>query len=407
MKKISNIVGIFVLAAIPVLAGCSEDNDVNNTLKPTEIPLTEKTRALVDNGNNFCCDLLSAVSQLNDDNFVISPLSVFAMNAMLANSDKGMSREEILNTMGLDDSPETIKELNEYCNNMLRSLPKVDDNVTCSFANGIWAAPELNINYNFKTELAKQFDAECREVSPSGETGRKDINDWISLNTSGMISEFIKKPMNNVSFAILNAVYFDGKWQEKFDKAETQTAIFHNSDGTESSHMQMQHNGPANYLTAENYEAISLKYGNGNFEMVMVLPRDKNTDISSKTAIEAITSDLKDMLPAQIELKMPRFEIDSELDLIETLKTLGIRAPFDSEYGLNNICSAPIHLEKYSQGVRIIVNEEGTEASASTITAGQDISPGKATVTFDRPFMFIIRETTTGAILFAGRINKL
>lgn len=407
MKRIINFATIFATALIPMFIGCSDDSDGNNTTKPVEIPLNEQTRALVDNGNNFCCDLLNAVSQRNDDNFVISPLSIFAMNAMLANADDGISKKEILNVMGLAETSETIKNLNEYCNSMFRSLPKIDGNVTCSFANGIWADPTLKLNESFKTDLTGQFGAECREVSPSGERGLKDINNWVGLNTSGLIKDFIKEPFEDVSFAIINVVYFNGEWKEKFDKARTRTATFHNSDGTESPHMQMQFSGSTNYLATEDYEAVSLKYGNGNFEMVLILPQNDNVNLLSKTAFESMSSNFKNMMPVEIELKMPKFEIDTQLDLVETLKYLGIRAPFDSKYGLNNICRAPIFLGIYSQGVRIRVDEEGTEATAVTITGGDIMSSGKATVTFDRPFMFIIRETTTGAILFAGRINKL
>ncbi len=407
MKKTNYAAWGVILAAIPMLVGCSEDNDTNRTGKPTEIPLSGETRTLVDKGNQFCLDLLSAVSQENDDNFVISPLSIFTMNAMLANGDGGQARKEILNAMGLDDTRQNLDNLNDYCNSMLRTLPKVDANVSCLFANGIWANPELIPTDIFRTALDEYFNAEFRHVSPSGENGQKDINDWVSANTSGMINDFITTPFENISFAILNAVYFNGQWQEKFDKAKTKAATFHNNDGTESTHMQMQNSGFMNYLTTDDYDAVSLKYGNGNFEMIMALPNTDNDNLLSRKSLESLTSNFNSMMRLEVDLKMPRFEINSELDLIRIMPILGIKAPFDHQHGLNGVCSSAIVLGKFYQAVKIGVNEEGTEAASSSVSAGQDMSPGRTFITFDRPFIFMIRETTTGAILFAGRINRL
>ncbi len=410
MKRIGYAAYMLGISAALLTAGCSNDGDVEGakSSEPVRIPLTEDTRALVDKGNSFGIDLLSAVGEEKNGNFVISPFSAFMTAAMLANGDCGLSRDQIMSAMGLEGTDADLAILNDYCRSLSSFLPKVDGNVTCSLANGAWADPVEGFLDTFSGVLSDSFGAECRNISPAGEAGRADINGWVSGKTSGMIPELLKKPIaDKTMFAIVNAVYFKGEWQKRFDKAKTGTAIFHNADGSESEHMQMQFSGNATMLQTEDYTSVGLKYGNGNFEMVLAVPNEGNGGMLSKERLHQMLSELRYLTPADVELKMPRFEVESDLDLVGSLKRMGILAPFDTNHGLNNISRITQYLKIYQQGVKIRVDEEGSVAAAATIAAGTVISAGKAELTIDRPFIFLVRETTTGAILFAGRINSL
>ena len=398
------------ISAALLTAGCSNDGDVEGakSSEPVRIPLTEDTRAMVDNGNSFGIDLLSAVGEEKKGNFVISPFSAFMTAAMLANGDGGLSRGQIMRAMGLEGTDADLAILNDYCRSLSSFLPKVDGNVTCSLANGAWADPDKGFLDTFSGVLSDSFGAECRNISPAGEAGRADINGWVSGKTSDMIPEFLKEPLDDkTTFAIVNAVYFKGEWQNRFDKARTRPAIFHNADGSESEPMQMQFSGKAAVLPTEDYTWVGLKYGNGNFEMVLAVPNDGNGDMLSKERLHQMLSELRHLTRADVELKMPRFEVESDIDLVGSLKRMGILAPFDSDLGLDNISRIPQYLKVYKQGVRIEVDEEGSVAAAATIATSGDMSSDKFELTVDRPFIFLVRETTTGAILFAGRINSL
>lgn len=410
MKRIGYSAYMLGIGAAMLTAGCNNDIDADGTNRgePVRIPLTEQTRSVVGNSNSFSVDLLSTVGESKSENFVISPVSAFMTAAMLANGDNGESRAQILRTLGLEETESNLAALNEYCKSLSSFLPKVDGNVTCSLANGAWTDPGIGFLDSFTGVLSDCFGAECRNVSPAGSNGRADINGWVSDMTSGMIPEFLKRPLDDgTSFAIVNAVYFNGEWQNQFDKAKTAKAIFHNADGSQSEHMQMHYSGKAGWIQTGDYSSIALKYGNGNFEMVIALPAEGNSDMLSKAGLQRWLSDLGNMSPVDATLRMPRFETTSELDLADALKGMGIAAPFDSNKGLNGISSLPQYLSIYRQGVNIKVDEEGSKAASVTIAAGTVTSPEKCELTVDRPFVFVIRETTTGAILFAGRINSL
>lgn len=410
MKKIRHAAYMISISAALLAAGCNKDNDVETSGpgEPVRIPLTEETRSVVENSNRFSLDLLSTVGEIKNDNFVISPFSAFMTTAMLANGDNSLSRDQIMTALGFEGTDADLATLNEYCKNLSSYLPKIDGNVTCSLANGAWVDPEKGLLDSFAGVLADSFSAECRNTSPGGEAGRADINGWISGKTSGMISEFLKSPLNEeTTFAIVNAVYFNGQWQKRFDKSKTCSATFHNANGSQSEHMQMSFSGKAGWLQTDDYTSVALRYGNGNFEMVLAVPNDENADMLSKEKLQRWLSELRHMSSIDTELKMPRFEAESDLDLIAALKDMGIVAPFETDHGLNNISRITQYLKVYRQGVRIKVDEEGAEAAATTIAAGMDTSAGGFELTIDRPFIFMVRETTTGTILFAGRINSL
>lgn len=410
MKKIGYAAYMLSISAALLTAGCSNDSDEERTkqAEPVKIPLTEETRAVVETGNSFSLDLLSTVAESENGNFVISPFSAFMTAAMLANGDTGLSRDQIMRAMGLEGTETDLATLNEYCKSLSSFLPKVDGKVTCSLANGAWIDPEERFLDTFSGVLSDSFGAECRNIAPGGEKGRADINHWVSGKTSGMIPEFLKEPLEEgTMFAIVNAVYFNGEWQKRFNKAKTGTAIFHNADGSESDHMQMVYSGKAGWLQTDDYTSVSLKYGNGNFEMVLAVPNDGNEHMLSRERLQHWQSELGNMMTADMELRMPRFEVESDLDLINALKGMGIVAPFDRNQGLHSISSVPQYLKVYQQGVKIKVDEDESEAASATIAAGTDLSAGKFELTIDRPFIFLVRETTTGAILFAGRVTKL
>lgn len=404
------------IAAISLsLAACdNEDEGRNPSLDtPTQISLPEGTRAVTESGNDFSFRLFREYSEWRPGNVAISPLNVMTNLAMLANGDNAEGRDEIFKALGIDPSQTDIETLNAYCQALLSQLPEADSNTDIRFANSLWNAPgKAEINPAFASTLSGMFDAEMIKKSPSGIEGMTAVNKWCSENTKGCIDRLLTEPLDErITTALLNAVYFKGSWKDKFDTAQTKAGIFHNADGSESEVEYMHQKHLYSYSPLDEVRAIRLPYGNGNFDMTIIMPEgDNNIGRLAATIDRDFMIRLnREAKSTEVDFQMPKFECETNEDLQELLADkFGVKRLFDE--GLNSIyATGNFPASMFRHAVNIRVDEDGSEAAASTIVPGMCISPSYDTgiMKVDRPFIFIISESTTGAIIFIGQITEL
>lgn len=406
-----------ILSALPLaLASCDSNDDGNDDPGRTVIVMPEGTRALSETGNEFSFRLFNEFRNANPGNMVLSPFSVMTDLAMLANGDDGESRDEILRAFNMTGSQTDINNFNAYCKTLLSQLPDVDRKVDLTLANSIWNAPgAVSLNDDFVSTLSDVFSAELVMKSPDGEEGRRAVNSWVSKATNGNIPEFLPNPYpHGTTTALIDAVYFKGKWKEKFDRSKTAPGIFHNADGSDSQAEFMNQKIVFKYLPLDDMRAICLPYGNGNFNMIIAMPEgDNNIDNLASTIDDDIITRLhgRDCGQMEVDLYLPKFECRTNETLNDILKNrFGIKNAFYGGSGLNRVySSANFCVAKFHHAASIIVDEDGSVAASATGAAGDCTSPGYAmdVMRVDRPFIFLITESTTNTILFIGQITKL
>ncbi len=397
------------------LASCDKDDNggASNASTPVAVELPEGSRAITESANDFSFRLFREYVVSGASNVVISPFNVMSTLTMLANGDNGESRDEILRVLDSETGDAGLRNLTAYCNSLFTQLPKVDRSANLRFANSFWYSPGVTLDESFENTLSEQFSAEFINKSVGGTDGMTAVNEWVKANTNGVLTQILDAPLGeDVEAALLDAVYFKGMWKDRFDKSLTASATFHNIDGSESDAMFMMREGEFSYTPLDDMRAISLPYGNGNFKMTVIMPEGGNDlrSLASTISSETIADIEQKSSYATVKLYLPKFECSSNEDILSYLHNLGVSRLFDASAGMNSIFSSDnFFAGMFRHAVSVRVDEDGSEGASSSIVPGGITSPGynAGEMKVDRPFMFVISETTTKAILFVGQITNL
>lgn len=393
MKKFQ----ILIWLTIGVLCSCSDDVQQKQESSPfVNIPLSENTRGAVEGNNALAFRMLNVEAEAGNE--VLCPYSMFSAFAMLANGDNSESRDDILQMLGY--SSDEISTLTDYCKVMNEALPEIDKSSDIRIANSIWNGSDSEIVPGFKNIVTDVFKADLFSIGLNSSEGYRQLNNWISNKTSGMIPEMLSQPMDN-KVSLVNTMYFKGLWKNRFNPDYTNDKIFHNQDGTVSRVPFMHLSKSLKYLNHNNLEGVELPYGNGNFSMILI--KNNNSDSDLTVNQEDWNKLLESAAIQEIDLALPKFETFVKLEWsAEKLEQLGLSKSL--EKGFNGILdSQTFYFNKVLHGVTIKVDEQGTEAAAATIVNGDTAAGPLITLTFDNPFLYIIRENSTNTILFLGK----
>lgn len=422
-----------VLAAAAVLSACDlffdpivlDPIDISSP-EPTEtltkVTLSEEQQTYMNAGNAFAFNCLE---QLYDGNTVIfSPLSLQFALAMAVNGASGETAEEITKALGYGTD---VKALNRYCNLLLNQLPALDKNVALKLTDAMMVLEDFPCQKDFTKILNEQYYAPIEYFSPATKKEIIDrINEWASRNTNGFIKPFLNEGDITDDFvaAILNALYFKAKWSEggngpmfmEENTLKNQDFIQDNNGGKKKVDM-MRTSDYLPYAQRNGYKAVSIPYGNGSFAMYLLLPDKSGVNGAAELVKQLSKESWKDITSSLstgylVHLKMPKFEAENKLALVETMQTLGIErafvggvAQFDSMF---DVTGWDFWISNILQKARISVAEWGTEAAAVTaiiMDKATSVGPGQikeVTFTADHPFVYVIAERSSGAILFEG-----
>ena len=419
-----NKLKLTALSLLALLAGgCSDDIKEQEPpfvicpggpfITPTpEGEISDLTRSSIDNINGFGVELLKKTMKEAEENVCVSPISVSAVLSMLANGDTGDTRDEVLTLLGFDKGQEGLDELNFYNKTILSNLPSVDPATNYTFTNTYWHNPEILVREDFAERIADAMFASVIDHTPAGKEGMDAINTFVEQQTNGLIKNFIKEPLV-ITSAFLNTTYFKGEWEDQFWKDATIKKDFLNIDGSISKAQFMCKTWVQYAETEDGTKAVRLPYGNGSFHMTAILPSDKINHVPllecmENGNLERINESLK---MERIAVELPKFECESNSEILDILKKMGLDRACDPTYGFDAIVwNGNSYLKLFKHAVKLIVNEEGTEGAAASMggmvdSAGPDPEEPPV-VSFDRPFLFLIQENTTGAILFIGVVTS-
>ena len=340
---------------------------------------------------------------------MISPLSVSYALGMTYNGAAGTTLnafEEVLHFNEL-----TNQEVNETYKNLMEQLVTLDDNVEFSIANSIWYKLGFEVLSEFIETNQEYFDAAVEEIDFSDPQTLETINQWIEARTNGKIKDMLDYIPTNTVMYLINAIYFNAQWKYEFDKDKTHEDNFNLADGSIHPTDFMMVNGNFNYTTNDDFKAVELPYGDSAFSMVVMLPEGENKvdDIISKLDMENWDAWFNNSVMENVQVELPKFRYEFKDLLNEPLINLGLGIAFSGEADFTRINPlGSIFISRVIHQTFIDVQEEGTEAAAATIVEMRYESVIDTPITFrvDRPFLYFIKENSTGAIIFIGKVGK-
>ena len=362
--------------------------------------------------SDFACNLFRAIhEQKGDSSIIVSPLSVGYMLGMLNEGADGKTRQQITDILGLRGS---VEEINMYFKKKMDEASDIDPRVTVKIANSIDVNSALGINLipQYKADMQKYYNAQVDVMDFNDGNSLSHINNWCKTHTDGMIPMILKRINPDAAMYLLNAIYFKASWTEKFDPKETRDKHFTKQDGTIINHKMMHLKTETGYGENDLCKMLCLPYGNKGYSMYVLLPKGgKTVDdiIQSLSAQELEQQRKRKMSTREVDILMPRFTTESEINLNDILSSMGMPLAFDrlaAEFPnmvTQESQTAELYVSMMKQKAKIEVNEEGTKAAAVTVTEMQLKGDfGIDTFHATRPFVYYIVENSTGTILFMG-----
>jgi len=392
------------------MVSCEKQENIKD--EPKKITVSKTTEQVIAADNLFGIELFQRVLA-NDtaDNIFISPTSVALALAMTYNGADGDTKsamQETLRKQGL-----TPEELNQSYNALIDALVSVDPKVLLEIANSIWYRNDVEVLSEFIGVNQTYYDAEVNSLV-FNDQAKDIINGWVADKTHDKIKEVLDFIPPDAIMYLINAIYFKGIWRSEFDKEKTSELPFYLPEGTPVQVPTMQQQDTFRYVKNDLLSAVELPYGHGNFSMVILLPNEGKTagDIVSSLTIDNWNAWMQGLSEKDVVIHLPRLKFEYEKLLNQDLADMGMGIAFSGAADFSKIDSTrDLCISRVIHKTFVEVNEEGTEAAAVTVVEIRETSypgPQEQPVYFyvDRPFVFIIKERDTGAMLFVGRVNN-
>ena len=394
MKKFTK----FLMPAVMlgVMVSCSDEPSSEG--KVVTIPeLTETQSRIVDSQTDFAFRLFEAVNTERQNN-VVSPLIVSMALSMLVNATEDEAHDEIVGVLSPDGG--NIDELNALNRLLVTSFPYVDPAATMEISNSVWAQKTFPIEPTFSKVLSDNYAGEIKPLTTDGAANRKTINSFIEQNTRGLFKDFISRDV--VSPLFLNTCYFKAPWEaEKITEAKM---VFRNSDGDTPlvDAFKMMAYG----FTSRDMTVARAAYGNGAYCMTMIMGTGNTAP--SITEIAAEWNGWNEVSSwAGAHLTIPEWDFEWKAELCDVLPELGIQKVFRNESVFTPMTSAGLSVNSVFHGARVITNKKGTEAAGVTAIGYGSAGGQETEIMLNRPFVYIISEKATKAILFIGEVDML
>lgn len=405
-KILKKILCLILICLIPFnLTACMgvKAHDLMKDITPGTVQEKQVTNGFVDNCAYFGLNLFKN-SYKSDENSLVSPLSVMLALSMTANGADNQTLQQMERVLGGNIS---IDELNEYLYSYTKNLPS-DKNSKFQIANSIWFRDTLEVEKDFLQKNADYYGAAAYK-SPFDDNTVKDINKWVKDNTDGMIDQIIDEIDTDTIMFLINAIVFDAKWEEKYDRNDIKQGVFKAPGGIRT--VDFMVSDESLYLDDGKATGFIKSY-EGGYSFVALLP---NEDLSIDQYIKGLTGSgfmktIKNAKEEAVIAHLPKFSHDYTVEMNEALKSLGIvdafyeiRADF-SRLGKPDVGN--IYISEVLHKTHITVDEQGTRAGAVTKvemkkTAGL-VDP--KLVKLDRPFVYAIIDDKTSLPIFIGTV---
>ena len=410
VKRIAAL-ALAVCMALP-LFGCGArieaqclTNGITAQTIDTRTDLTDDSTAVMD----FAAALLRQTA--DEEGVLLSPVSLLYALGMTANGASGETLAQLEQVTGM-----TRDALNDYLYTYRMSLPENTKKCKLSLANSLWVRDSFRLEDSFLDACVSYYDAEVYR-SAFDATMVRDLNHWVDSKTDGMIDKLLEQaPSERTMLYLVNAVCFDAKWQEPYEKSQIQEgAAFTAIDGTRQT-ADLLWSQESLYLSDDNTTGFMKYYDGRRYAFVGLLP---NEGVSIADYVAGLTGGklhalLNEHRYGTVEAAIPRFTASSSLELNDALKAMGVTDAFDASHAdLRAMGSAPndqLYVSAVLHKTYLSLDENGTKAAAVTAVVADTASaepPQVYRVVLDRPFVYMIVDTHANLPLFLGTVTQM
>jgi serine protease inhibitor len=365
---------------------------------------------LIAANTRFGFKLFSQILEQNGEptNLMVSPTSVAIALAMTYNGASGTTQQAMAEALELEGM--SLEEINQANAASELALENADSEVQLAIANSLWGREGVSFKSDFLQRNRDFYSAEVASLDFNNPGAIATINNWVSRNTQEKIPEIIQEIRPNAVLFLINATYFKGNWTTPFDAGLTSDRPFTLLDGSQKQHPTMSQSGRYAYLENDQFQAVSLPYGEfRRLSMYVFLPRESS---SLSTFQQNLTAENWETWMSQFgrregAISLPRFKLEYETKLNDALEALGMAVAFTDQANFSGMSDTPLSISQVKHKTFIEVNEEGTEAAAVTSVEIQTLSASVVPpfqMTVDRPFFYAIRDNQTGTVLFMGTV---
>ncbi len=398
---------IALITAGIIVAGCEllAPGEEESTLRV----LTDAEEHVVESDKRFGLNLFRTISSGESESVFISPLSISLALGMTLNGAEGETREQMQETLELAGLSED--EINESYRTLVDLLRGLDPEVVFEIANSIWYREEFDVEAEFLDVNESYFDAEVQALDFGSPEAVGIINGWVDDRTHGKIEDIVDQIDPMTVMYLINAIYFNGTWTYEFDSDATQDRLFTGHDGSTADVPMMEQETDLPYFETDAFQALDLPYGDSLYSMTVILPREnENLDDLVAGLDHSTWNDWMGRFRTRpVSLRLPRFELEYEIELEDVFSELGMEIAFDrgrADFTRINP-QGGLYISSVKHKTFVDVNEEGTEAAAATSVEIGDVSaPQFIPMHVNRPFVFAVRERHSGIILFIGKISN-
>jgi len=367
----------------------------------------EQTGEFAPSAANFTVEAFKrAYAEKAGRNCMVSPLSVMLALSMTANGANGETLAEIEKMFGMN-----MSDLNESVSAYADSLPSAGK-TKLNVANSIWYRDRLTVLDGFLDVNKRYYGAAVQKSAFDGKT-LAEINNWVKDNTDGMIDKIIDEIPNEAVMYLINAIAFDGKWEEEYEERQVRESNFYAYDGSTQT-AEMMYSGENIYIE-DNYAAGFIKpYKGGNYSFAALLPNEGVSidEYAAGLTGESLLKTLGNRSYEEVSAGLPKFKSDYGIEMSSLLKAMGVKAAFDETAAdFSKLGTSPngnIYISEVLHKTFIEVDEKGTKAAAVTAVAARDNAMHIVkTVVLDRPFVYAIIDNSTNLPIFIGVLTSV
>jgi len=411
-----------LIATALCLAGCAgplglapppgdlpdEDRPIDQGEPPVETPTLANTQIPSDTETairHFSEKLLREVLTQGDENPVISPLSAYYALAMAALGTGGETLAEFSALLSRDP-----QALAADLMHLTQNLADTGGSTALRIGGSVWTAEDFPVNPTFQQAMADYFDAPAHTRDFAAPETVDEINAWAAEQTEGLIDPLIASIGRDAVMLLINTLYLSAKWAEHFNPMTAYRDTFYpeGGQGVETDFLSTRADSfPV--TIADHYEAALLPYDDGRLGFLLVRPTDDVSvrDFAANHDLSEIMQNLTER--AEVRIRMPKLDLEYEILLNELLQNLGLVAAFGDGADFSGISAVdePLRISSVLQKVRILVDEEGTEAAAATVIEIErtSLSLDLLKLNFNTPYLFAVYDLEAGIPLFVGVLD--
>ena len=405
---ILGILSFFAIAAlIATSTGCRDGRDITS--------VDAEMAVVIDGNNQFAVDLYQ-VEAANEGNLFFSPFSIVSALSMVYGGAEGDTETQIADVMSVEDEDAWHDNLAALSVDMCGEHHRA---YSLYSANRVWGQEGVPFVDDFLTLVDEVYEAPLEEMNFAEDASgaRKVINGWVEDETQGHIDELLQEgDIDTYTRVVLaNAIYFEADWASAFDKDDTMDRDFTLANGDTVQVPTMTQEADFNVASYEDdgVTLLEMPYKDDEISMVIVLPDDPMglPDVEAALTAGQLAGWIDGLYETERTVFVPSFEMETELPLKDDLEALGMVDAFSpAAADFTGVVAAEDMGNNYYLSVArhkayVKVDEEGTTATAATAFVMTEMSAGPGPITVDHPFLFLIRDQLTDAILFMGRVE--